>query len=53
VHAISSERIRVDKLSRYSTFVVSSKESTGVVSRKVRVRVSSAGVEEKVLRRNT
>jgi hypothetical protein len=52
VRASSSEGIRVDKLRRYSTFMVSSKESTGVVPRKVRVRVSSAGIEGQVLRKN-
>jgi hypothetical protein len=33
VRASSSERIRVEKLRRYSTFVISLKESTGVLCR--------------------
>jgi hypothetical protein len=52
--ASPSERIRVEKLRRYSTFVISLKgEHRSFVSRKVRAGVASAGLESKVLRRNT
>jgi hypothetical protein len=54
VRASPYEGIKVEKLRRYSTFVVSLKESTrSLCRRKVRVGFASAGVGEQVLRRNT
>jgi hypothetical protein len=47
VRASSSERIRVEKLRRYSTFVISLKRAQEFVPRKVRAGVASAGVEDK------
>jgi hypothetical protein len=51
VRASSSERIRVEKLRRYSTFVISLKESTGVCAEEVRAGDASAGVRGQVLRK--
>jgi hypothetical protein len=46
VRASPSERIRVEKLRRYSTFVISSKESTGFLCREMfQARVASACTE--------